>query len=457
MFKDPDEIAAEEAAAKLDRAAAARRSTIRRETTVRPSRTTRSAHERRADFLRRAHARLHQDEVEADREIASLETQLEVLRRERLRQREMLGGNGENTAVRDGAQSRTENVRLRGPSTFDPLDSLDVARRAHEEEETTTEPTSEVSETIRQHLPRPPRESNLRFEVSVSSHAGSISPRRYPASHRSAIPSPPLSSGSNDRGRIPPDGPIFPDGPIDDTLTPNFAPARGPYHDTLQPSDTLNRRTISSGRDDENLALGTPPPEDLWEAPYPPLRRINHRSPRPSRGLRNSTRDDGLGDRRRSPSPFSDTQEEETWSNLLSTMNNHTSQPSNLSTTSTSFASRSDSRSQPTTTTTSFGEIGLPDSEVCDLDLAPGITEDDVRQIRERHRRTAGRVRDPSPPVHGERARREHDARMRARMSELNMIQEMLERGFRGEAGHGDVPGELWAAIGLSPDMGGGA
>ena len=221
--------------------------------------------------------------------------------------------------------------------------------------------------------------------------------------------SPPSSSGS---GRNVPDGPLEAPG----NLTPGFAPALGLYR--------------SSPRPDEDIP--TPPPE-TWEATYPPLRRVGHLSPRPV------SRVDGLGDRRRSPSP--EVNEEETWANLLTTMEDGST------TAATSFASDTNNRSRSSqNTATSFGEIGQID-ESCDLDLPSGITEDDVRHIREQHRQI--RRSEPDGPIMtGERGLREHETRI-YRRRELGMFQNIMERMQRRE----EVPDDWWAAVGLTPDV----
>ena len=364
MFREPDEVVAEEAAAKLDRAAATQRSAIRRQATVRP-RQARELRDRRREVDRLVdrwegtHEHRRDDERHADLHIAQLEAELERLRGVRIRQR-----------ARPDRSSRT--------SLRDAMDLMRQSRdvfRGDEENDVSTRAPSPV-----RRLPRPTRESNLRFEVGQSR---SVSPRRL------RMLSPPSSSGSGRNH----DGPLEEPG----NLTPGFAPARGPFQD----------------EDD----IPTPPPE-TWQ--QPPLRRVGHLSPRPV---------DGLGDRRRSPSP----DEEETWANLLTTMDDGSTREA-------SFASDSNTRSRSSqNTATSFGEIGQVDDS-CDLDLPSGITAEDVQQIREQHR-----SREPDGPLMtGEQGMRQHSAR-RYRRAELGMFQSILERMQRRE----DVPDEWWAAVGL--------
>lgn len=374
MFQEPDDEVATTAAAKLDRAAAQQRSSIRRQATVRLGRY-RDARERAHE---RAHERQrHRDfEQRADLHIAQLETELarwRDIRRQRSRQEQ---------------------------NTHNPRDVVDLLRQTRDNIE--DENTSTRASSPRRQLPRPTRESNLRFVE----RSDSLSPRRL------RLLSPPSSSEGN---RNVPDGPVFDDEPAG--LTPGFAPARDPQRDSPRP---------------EGEDFPTPPPE-TWEASYPPLRRVGHLSPRPV------PRVDGLGDRRRSPTP--DNQEEETWANLLTTMDD------NNSSTATSFASDSVTRSRSSqNTATSFGEIGQIE-DGCDLDLAPGITEEDVRTIREQHRRER-RTEPDGPVMTGREGLRQHQER-NARRIDLGIFQDLLERLGRGE----EIPDEWRAAIGLSPDV----
>ena len=396
MFREPDEVIAEEAAAKLDRAAATQRSAIRRQATVRPGR---QARERRREVERSAdryNERRHDPQMElmeltsgrdharhADLHIAQLEAELERLRNIRLRQR-MRPDQSSRASLRDAADLMRQSRDMFG----DDEGNVNVSTRA--------------PSPVRR-LPRPTRESNLRFEVGQSR---SVSPRRL------RMLSPPSSSGS---GRHLPHGPLLED---PGNLTPGFAPALGPFRD--------------SHREDE---IPTPPPE-TWEGSYPPLRRVGHLSPRPV------SRVDGLGDRRRSPSPEN---EEETWANLLTTMDDGST------TAATSFASDYNTRSRSSqNTTTSFGEIGQVDDS-CDLDLPLGITEADVHHIRQMHRRMQRNEPD-GPVMTGEQGLREHQREQqtrRYRRAELGMFQSILARMQRRE----DVPDEWWAAVGLTPDV----
>ena len=367
MFQEPDDEVAVTAAAKLDRAAAQQRSAIRRQATVRPGRQ-RDARERIRD-----RERSRDFEQRAELHIAQLETELARWRDIR-RQRSRLDQNIHNSR-----------------------DVADLLRQTRETIDDDDDTTTTRASSPRAHLPRPTRESNLRFEVEQS---GGASPRR------SRLLSPPSSSEGN---RNVPDGPMLDE-------RPRPAPAR---------------QSIWSPDED----LPTPPPE-TWEASYPPLRRVGHLSPRPT------PRVDGLGDRRRSPTPDNQ-EEEETWvNNLLTTMDDQNSS------TATSFASDSVTRSRSSqNTSTSFGEIGqLEDG--CDLDLAPGITEEDARAIREQHRRE--RRSEPDGPIMtGQEGLRQHQERQRrARRVDLGIFQELLERLGRGE----EIPDEWRAAIGLDLD-----
>ncbi|RMZ86949.1 hypothetical protein DV736_g5821, partial [Chaetothyriales sp. CBS 134916] len=351
MFQEPDDVIAEDAASKLDRAAAQQRSTIRRQATVRPGRYHHSERERRAE-RRRA------EEQISDLHYAQLETELERLRPIRVRQR--------NRMDRDYGSFR------------EAMDLLRHRREPSGDGEENEAATRAVSPVRR--LPRPMRESGLRFEVSAPrSGSGSVSP------HRLRLLSPPSSSEGN--------------------------------------------RNMPDGQEEE---MPTPPPES-WETSYPPLRRVGRLSPRPARV-------DGLGDRRRSPSPDA---EEETWVTMLTTMDDTRSNSA-----ATSFASSIGRSRSSQNTFTSFGEIGQAD-DGCDLDLPSGITEDDVREIREEHQRE--RRREPDGPVStaeaaAEQGVRQHEQR-RTRRVELDLFRDILERMQRRE----EIPDEWWAAVGLAP------
>lgn len=421
MWKEPDEeVIIENAAAKLDRAAAARRSAIRREPSVRPSRE----HSQPISVLlrnrntnsTRSRDRLRQEERDTDSHIARLQNELERLRNSRMRGQARL--NNELEIARAGRDL------LHSSASPDRLNS-----------EQNLEGNSDGTGTAvdaSQHLPRPPRESNLRFEFLPSNISRSSSPWRYQVLSRTTMPSPPHSSGSDLRDRSIPDGPVS-DGtwPIDErrmpALTEGFAPARAANRSASQHHD-------SQRPDDDIPGLETPPPE-AWEASYPPLHRVSHSSPRPF------PRVDGLGDRRRSLSPFSDLNEEETWmTNLLATIDTHSSSATSFASTNSEAIRRSQNSSQATST--SFGEIGSAD-ETCDLDLPEGITEEDVRMIRERYRRPRNRDR-----MTGLRGMQEQLERIGA--TEYGMFQAILERMQRREP----VPDDWWTTIGLSPDFG---
>ncbi|KAJ9652564.1 hypothetical protein H2198_008176 [Neophaeococcomyces mojaviensis] len=447
FYDDPDKLDAESAAAKLDRAAAQRRSTIRREPSIRPGRDqsssasltniTRSRHE-----MLRARIRLQRQTEEADDHIAQLEAELEHYRRQRQRNSE---------------QARARLVRH---ITEDPTLSSDAILTTNVDEDIQTNTPS--ADTVL--LPRPARESNLRFEMGATSSTRPTSPQQ-PPTH---IPSPPHSLSDIGRNR-----PV--DGPLDTwettpPLSQDFAPAWAARAALGQSARGAAAATgaIRTASAISRQGLETPPPES-WENSYPPLRRVSHISPR----LSPRTGVDGLGDRHRSPSPLSETHEEETWNNLLQTLDRSNGSAS----TATSFASMSDllsasrtsSNQSPNTqnTSTSFGEIGTSGDETCDL--PPGITEEDVRRIRERHRRTARRVTAPRrhipEPDYIHRGRGDENAGTRigaemsrparsrerlTRQEELESLQIILDRMDRRE----EIPEDMWAMIGLPPEFG---
>jgi hypothetical protein len=398
MFQEPDEAIARDAAAKLDRAAATQRSAIRRQPTVRPSRYNPDAFRyrlRRSEEQRQRELSHYRDEEEMNAELQIRQMQAEIAR----------------------LRSRRGTRRAQGTSLRDAEALVEQSRSAFPDDENSDR---DVNRPARRYdLPRPNRESSLRFEVSAP-RSSSLSP------YRMRMLSPPSSSGS---GRNVLDGPLDDDSPV---LTQGFAPAR-----------------YQRG-DDARLDLETPPPE-TWESSLPPLYRHSGRPSEPPHHV------DGLGDRRRSPSPDRNV-EEENWSNLLATM-----EPRHSST-ATSFASNLDSgslaRNSQSTMATSFGEIAPDDG--CDNELAPGITEEDARQIREMHRsRQRVRRRDPREPdgpiMTGELGLRMHEARIRRARGEgregsrqIHMIQQIMERFGSRE----DLPDDWWTIMGWDDDLG---
>lgn len=411
MFQESDEAIAQDAAAKLDRAAATQRSTIRRQPTVRPSRYTSSGARERIRDRYHSGGRSDPDMV-AELQIRQMEAEIARLRNRRS------NGRDQNTSLRD-AEALVQQSR----STF-PEDENEERSDAR---------------TRRLHLPRPNRESSLRFEVSAP-RSSSLSPHRLssrssqphrhtsifsPPNRLSSLLSPPSSSGG---GQTLPDGPSPPD--ESPTLTAGFAPA---WYD-----------------EDQQRSLDLTPPPETWESSLPPLNRWARRPEHPPhRSI------DGLGDRHRSPSPDLNA-EEETWANLLTTL-----EPGRSST-ATSFASNGDpgsrSRNSQSTMATSFGEIGADDG--CDLDLPSGITEEIAREIREQHRsrdRQHRRNGEPDGPIMtGEQGLRMHEARVRqAREAregsrQIQMIQQIMERYGSRE----DVPDDWWTIVGWDDDGG---
>ena len=436
MFREPEEIAAHQAAAKLDQIAATRRSTIRRESTVRPGRSSpsRSLIDRIRESRREAANNPSQTSLRSQRDgirdIHDLDAELDRLRRQRQRarahnlDRESLRRNTSDY-LRPEPEPRSEiDVELLSRLRADPggaaLDELNSAFNFDVL-------LPDATEIIPQHLPRPSRESGLRFEVGATSHSESESPRQHRvASARARLTSPPGSRRPRWSHRS--TGPHWDDFELENGYAlvqelqrPELIPVDGPV--------------LSSSTESQ-------------ETGHHQIRRVNHMSSRP---LGNSApRIDGLGDRLRSPSPPNDEPVEENWANLLNTMG-----PGRSSTATSFLSSRSDSRngsnrsSQATTMTTSFGEIGGDDS--CDLDLPSGITEEDVREIRARH----GRLRTDDAPNHPRPDGLVHEALQRdlgignERVLELEVFGVILERMQRRE----EIPDEFWAAVGLSPDV----
>lgn len=422
MYRDPDEGTVEDNVAKVERATAIRRSTIRRESTARPRRyahPTASASQQLAELIPDNLQPHRSPFVDANDEIQHLEAELEQFRHRIL------------THTRRGTN--------RGLASVAPQDV--VLHAVH------------ASDLVNQL----PRESALRFQLGPrgSSRSGATSPRRHRISrdswiNRRTLPSPPHSIDSSGRVRPPAgDRVIILDGPLDadDGYTGDFAPARGPYSETPQPSEGMNRVIIehnSENIEDRPLlreTLTPTPPPETWEASYPPLRRVGRLSPRPRSSY------DGLGDRRRSMSPSSPLSpaesivNEDHWETLLTTINDATfHHPSSFD--STRSNSEPDSNRSTQTAATSFGEIGSAD-DTCDLDLPQGITADDVREIRERNRASRSQVQPALSAVHRLREQIRNDS---GSSGEMAMFQSLLSRLAQRE----DIPTEWWSAAGLA-------
>lgn len=442
LYRDPDEVDAENVvAAKLDRSAAQGRSPIRREHSIRYGREytasvpniTRYRHE-----MRQARMRAERDVEEPDGQIEALEVELARLRQIR--------------SARGRAQPRSTNRESHSRLTRHFEDALnEISGNAvsndvflAEVPDATTSPELQSSENVV--LPRPTRESNLRFELGAD-------PDRSTSIDWS-IPSPPHSLRETTRSR-PVDGPLSDTWETNPPLTQDFAPARAARAAAAvnrSEGTAPSRTSIVDGP-----GLETPPPETYESSSR--LRRVPHLSPQ----LLPRTTVDGLGDRRRSPSASMEALEEESWNHLLATMDTG---PISATTSMTdSFGvSRSNSQQSGTqTSTTSFGEIGLTAEDTCDL--PPGITEDDVRPLRERHRRDIGRVRAPrryarNTDDYGEdsnsalsillREARESRERAQRRREEIIVAQAIAERQQNRE----HIPDEWWALAGLPAVLG---
>ncbi|OAG43732.1 hypothetical protein AYO21_01959 [Fonsecaea monophora] len=463
MFQDPDEIAAEQPAAKLDQLAAAGRSSIRRESTVRPGRiaaSRRAALERvreeigerrrrRREFAEVAQhysaqaAQREREQLQAAQELradAEVEAEAEAVEAQRvrfarLRQRMQMRDLERMLASRANPESEPRSdtdvapvSRTRVESSGTPLDDIasDFIFGAL---------VSESQETPTQPLPPPLRESGLRFELGVVSQPES-EPSWYniPSNARpTRVVSPsgsrrPLWSYSVHR-------PTF--AGLEDEENENGYRATSQPRAAVPAVGEIVLPTLATGRQ---------------RSAFPHSQDSDHISHRPQG--ESTSRLDGLGDRLRSPSPISDDPVEENWGNLLDTME------TGRSSTATSFlSSRSNSRSgshqssQATTATTSFGEIGGDDS--CDLDLPSGITEEDVREIRARHGRlrrnpfTRLGVPETRNSLLSDSSNQHDSSRMSDRVVELEVLGFILNRMQRRE----EIPDELWAAVGLSPDI----
>jgi hypothetical protein len=421
MYRDPDEDTLEDNVAKVERAAALRRSTIRREPSVRPRRYAQPpGPSRELAELVPDRQRPHRSPfVDANDEIQHLEAELEQFRHRILTNTRPVPRTSRELASM--MRVNPQDVILRATNARDRVDLL-------------------------------PRESALRFELGPgATRSGATSPRRHRVSRDSwtnhrTLPSPPHSIESSGRVRAPRGGrAIVPDGPLDayDGYTRSFAPARGPYNGTPQPSEGTSRVEVE--RNSENTAGQQPAPEasddappETWEASYPPLRRVGRLSTRPRSSY------DGPENRRRSMSPRSPTSpgesvvNEDHWETLLTTINDDALRHQS-SFDSTRSNSERDSHQSTQTAATSFGEIGSAD-DTCDLDLPQGITEEDVREIRERNRSSI----QTHSGVSLERQLRE--VIVETPGGEMAMFQNLLSRLVQRE----DIPTEWWSAAGLA-------
>jgi hypothetical protein len=441
MFREPEEISRDQALAKLDQIAATRRSTIRRESTVRPVRSASSRslldriRESRRDAGNSTSIISSRSQRDGLRDIHDLDAELARLRRQRQRARAGIverepSRRHDSDYPRPQPEPRSDiDIELLSRLSGDPgsnphLDDLhaDLAFEVLFPDNT---------EIVSQHLPRPSRESGLRFEVAATSQSDSEQPHPY----RGDV-SRPGRTASPPGGRRPRWSHPHVSAHSDDLRTPSeYSPHRDPHRFDRVPADG---------------PIITHALESL-EVPYPPLHRVNHISPRPLGGT--ASRLDGLGDRMRSPSPTRDEPFEENWSHLLEPI-----EPGQSSTATSFMSSRPESRNgsnrssqatQATTVATSFGEIGADDS--CDLDLPSGITEEDVREIRARHGRlprdTVSQAQRPDELINATLQR--NLSRGNDRILELEVFGVILDRMQRRE----EIPDEWWAAVGLSPDV----
>ena len=463
MFREPEEETTTRVKSKIDQAAATSRSPIRRESTVRPSRYNASPSSR-SDRSRNATARLLEDfreRASQSRPVAESDRQHLELEIERLRRR------------------RESRSRIRWDAWNDSHENETYRRQAGEELLRDALQYERPGQRLR--LPRPPRESALRFEVAPSppiseSDSRSTSPRRR-AFTRSYIPSPPYSLNDHRTNRVAPDGPLPTNGSV--SLTPLFAPAQGLYRDSASYAEDITHavvdRLIDPGEDLQNSET---PPTDSWDSSYPPLRRVGHLSPRPHHpGY------DGLGDRQRSLSPpVSDSSvEEDTWETLLTTMEEDEHRPSAESSFTSAIASASTSRRSDSasrsglssqTTVDSLRDLEhRVDGPPCDPDDAIGSRPDpnlvdtsasrvgramwEAHAMMGRSSRAMGELRrlqritneDREFSASGAEERlRDIENRAMDTEAELAHMQSFIERMTRRE----DIPDEWWAAAGLS-------
>lgn len=464
MFREPEEDITSQAAAKVDKAAAASRSTIRRESTLRPGRyhaiyTPRSREVRRTQIEdSRQRLRTSQNRTIADADQAELEAEIERLR-----------------------SRREARSRIRwGPMSENEGNDLD---RRQAGEELLRDALQHDRPGQRMRLIRPPRESALRFEVAPSPPLSDTESRTASSRQRtftgSYVPSPPYVSRST------PDGPVLAVNPVE--LTTGFAPAQGAFIETdgLVGASMSSIAIAAAASPSDDLANAETPQPDTWESAYPPLRRVGHLSPRPF-----SFRHDGLGDRQRSPTSSAEDSniEEDTWETLLTTMEEDEHQPTADSSFTSAVASASTSRRSDSasrsgrssqTTASSLSDLGrLNDEQPCESDdpqIEPNVPYDPSARYMIRRARQLRRAREaqtPSPSLDEERrtiermhqmareniaaaerrtaAAEERLRRIESRAveteAELTQMQSFIDRLARRE----DIPGDLWAAAGLS-------
>lgn len=406
-----------------------------------------------------------------DDSMSSIEAQIQDLRRDQL-ERPLDRLRDRLLQPIDNSRDRITIERL-DPEFIEVMDHFrnhaDTPVPMHDAEFSFDETNPNMQDTISQNLPRPSRESGLRFEVVASPHPEidttrrrRLRPHRTASQRESGLRSPHRSRSPYSlavQGSSAYDD-VQDSAPTSATLTPGFAPAHGPLRPLSRAADDQPFQDVDITPVWATRSSPDTPPPDRDSPSYPALRRVNHLSPRP---INSGPRVDGLGDRLRSPSPLSDSaHEEENWNTLLTTI------PPGRASNATSFmSSRSDSRtdsqrsSQAATSATSFGEIGGDDS--CDLDLPFGITYDQVREIRASHGRgprlppsrlADSRSLDASRrQLHRPRDQASHANQSRESMSpgtdELRVFSDILQRMQRRE----EVPDGMWAAVGLSPDV----
>lgn len=336
MFKEPGESSPKKAAEKTDCAVNSSRSAIRRERTIRDS-EVRRRFGGRGDFRARRVGRPSTDLP--PRSVARRSTRV--------------GQDDAPEQARDGpyfGEPRRWST-MTDTARYGDEETIENRRRRQAGEELLHDALQYQRPSHRMRVPRSPRTSALRFEVSPAPRSSAFadpSMEEQAFLARPYMPSPPYSfSDGSVRSRVVREA----DGPLEGLRaepTPGFAPARAPARAAQQ----HNGQGESNMRD--NLPRqNTPPGESSWTASYPPLRRVGHLSLREDSDL---SRYEGLGDRRRSPSTSSSEVEHDGWETLLTTMepDNHLPSADSSFTSATASHSTRQSRQSSQTPTTSF-------------------------------------------------------------------------------------------------------
>lgn len=387
--------------------------------------------------------RMYREPSSAEAKSASLKSDPSAQARSSIRRRGAVRylsrANGSNAPLRSSLSRQTSEVYHH--------DGDDVSRPGRQSR--SPDPDSTIRElgpmllrdAIRHNRPgrrmRIPRESNLRFEMPLSSSASAD--RDTPTT------------------RPPSDEPLY---------TPRFAPALA-YHGEVRyaphPDVIITQTTFPrSETQDERSGLRT-------FRRRMGLHRPENRSTNETRGSASPHRPviDGLGDRERSASPDDDDQEQDTWETLLTTItpdstlpsadSSFTSNAAAASSTHTSRSARSGGEAatnQPTTMHLMldpypdyFNPCDSPDGTTdSDTEADSSSQRPDVSEVRRRarfllHNLALGMTQDNQPPAR----RLPPISTVLAQASAPDQMQGIADRLARRD----DIPDSWWAVAGL--------